>query len=58
MFAFFNPELQFKDIESSITIKLLDLFSELGGFKFVITLVSKRIEREGKAKYDTFYSNS
>ena len=31
----FNPELQFKDIESTIKNKLRDLLSELRGFKFV-----------------------
>ena len=34
--------------------------SELKGFKFVTTLVSefKKIESDGKTKYNTFYSNS
>ena len=35
----FNPELQVKDIESSIKSKLIDLLPELKGFTFVKILV-------------------
>ena len=34
---YFNPELQLKDKESAIARKLIDLLSELRGFKFVAT---------------------
>ena len=36
---YFNPELQLTDTESATTNKLIDLLSELRGFKFVTTLV-------------------
>ena len=50
----FNPELQLK---SPIKNNLKKLVSELRGFKFVTTLVLefKKVEREDKIKYDTFY---
>ena len=35
----FNPELQLKDTESTIKSKLIDLFTQLKGFKLVTTLV-------------------
>ena len=35
----FNPELQLKDTESAIKSKLIELLSQLRGFKFVTTLV-------------------
>ena len=35
----FNPKLQLKDAESAIKNQLIDLLSELKGFKFVTTLV-------------------
>ena len=56
----FNPELQLNDTESVITNKLIDLLSELKGFKFVTTIVleSKKIERDDKTKYDTFFLNT
>ena len=56
----FNPELQLEDIESAIKSKLIDLLTQLKGFKFVTTLllVFKKIESEDKTKYDTFYSHS
>ena len=56
----FNPELQLKDTQSAIKSKLIDLLTQLQGFKFVKTLVLvfKKIESEDKKKYDTFYSNS
>ena len=37
----FNPELLLKDTESAIKSKLVDLLSQLKGFKFVTTLVLK-----------------
>ena len=38
----------------------MDLLTRLKALKFVTTLVLvfKKIESEGKIKYDTFYSNS
>ena len=56
----FNPELQLKDTESAIKSKILGLLSELGGFKFVATLVwvFKKIESENKTKYNDFYRSS
>ena len=55
-----NPELQLKDTEPVIKSKLIDLLTELKGFKFVATLVLelKKIQSDDKTKYDTFYSNS
>ena len=52
----FNPELQLKDTESTIKSKLIDVLTQLKGFKFVATLVLvfKKIESEDKTKYDTF----
>ena len=40
--------------------KLIELLTQLKGFKFVstIVLVYKKREKEDKAKYDNFYSNS
>ena len=35
----FNPELQIKDTESAIRSNLIELFTQLKGFKFVTTLV-------------------
>ena len=57
---FFNPELQLKDTDSAIKNKLIDLLSELKGFKFVTKLafVFRKIESEDKTKYGTSYSNS
>ena len=51
---FFNPELQLKITESAIKRKLIDLLTQLNGFKFVTTLVLvfKKIESEDKTKYD------
>ena len=56
---FFDPELQLKDTEFAIKIKLKKILSELKGFKFVTTLVLvfKKIKSEDKTKYNTFYSN-
>ena len=40
--------------------KLIDLLTELRGFKFVKTLVLefKKLENDDKTKYSTFYLNS
>ena len=56
----FNPELQLKDTESTIKIKLIELLTQLKVFKFVTTLalVFKKIESKNKTKYNTFYSSS
>ena len=47
-------------IKTAIKSKLIDLLTQLKGFKFVTTLVLvfKKVESEDKTKYDTFYSNS
>ena len=52
--------MQLKDIQSAIKRTLIDLLTQLKGFKFVTTLVLvfKKIEREDKTKYDTFYSDA
>ena len=57
---YFNLELQLRDTDSVIKSKLIHLFSELKGIKFVKTLVLvfKKKEREDAAKYDNFYSSS
>ena len=54
-----NPKPQLKDTESVIKSKLINLLSELRGFKFATTLalMFKKIESEEKTKNDTFYSN-
>ena len=56
----FNPELQFIDIDSAIESKLIELLTQLKGFKFVTTLVLvfKKIESGDKTKYVNFYSSS
>ena len=56
----FNPELQLIDTESTIESELIELSTQLKGFKFVtiLVLVFKKIESEDKIKYDTFYSSS
>ena len=53
---YFDPELQFKDTESKIKSKLINLLSKSRGFKSVTTLVFvfKKIETEDKTKYDIF----
>ena len=38
----FDPELQFKDTESAIKSKLIQLLTQLKGFKFVAALFLKR----------------
>ena len=54
---FFNSKLQLKDAESAIKSKLIELLTQLRGFKFVATLVLvfKKIDSEDKTKYDSFY---
>ena len=49
---YFNPEIQFKDIESVIKSKIRQLLPQLKSFKFVTTLVLvfKKIEREDKTQ--------
>ena len=46
--------------ESAIKSKLIDLLTQLKGFKFAtaLVLVFKRIDSEDKTKYDTIYSHS
>ena len=43
----FNPELQLKDTESAIKSKLIDLLTQLKGFKFVtkLVLLFKKMQR-------------
>ena len=49
---YFNPELQHKDIESTIKNKLKKLLTELRGFKFETTLVLvfKNVESDDKTQ--------
>ena len=56
----FYSELEIKDTECAIKSKLIDLLTQLKGFKFARILFSvfKKIENEDKTKYDNFYSNS
>ena len=56
----FKPELQLKDTDHAIKIKLIEWLTQLQGFEFVKTLVLmfKKIESEDKTKYDNFYSSS
>ena len=48
----FNPELQLKDIKTTIENKLKKLLAELRGFKFVtaLVLVFKKIKSDDKTK--------
>ena len=48
------------EVESAIKNKLIDLLSELRGFKFVKTslLELKKLRVIAETKYSTFYSNS
>ena len=57
---YFNPELKLKDTESAIKSKLIELLTQLKGFKFVaiLCLVFKHIDSKNKTKYDNFYSSS
>ena len=56
----FDPELQLKDVESAIRNILIDLLSELRGFKFMTTLALEfeTIENDDKTIYNACYSNS
>ena len=53
----FNPELQLQDTESAFKSKLIELLTQLKGFKFVTTFVLafEKIESEDKTKYYSFY---
>ena len=60
---YFNPELQLKDYESAIKSRLIELLTQLRGFKFVTTLQRykisiQKIENKNKTKYDNFCSRS
>ena len=59
IFNYFNHQLQFKDTEHAIRNNLIDLLTELKGFKFVKILVSKfkKVENCDQTKYSIFYSN-
>ena len=56
----FNSELQLKDAKSAIKSKLIELLTQLKGFKFVTTLVLvfEKMESEDKTKFDHFYLSS
>ena len=55
----FNPELQLKATESAIKSKLINLLTQLNGFKWITTLalVFKKMESDDKIEYDTFHLN-
>ena len=53
-----NPELQLKDIESSIKNELIDLLSILRRFKFVTMSVLEFKKQKMMNIYSIFYSNS
>ena len=57
---YFNLQLQLNDTESAIKNKVIDLLSEIKGFKFLTMLVLefKKIHCDDKTPYSTFYSNS
>ena len=56
----FNPKQQPNDTESAIKSKLIELLSELRGFRFVtrLVLVLKQTESKDKTKHDNFRSSS
>ena len=56
----FNTKQQLKDTESAIRNSLIDLLSELRGFKLVITLVLefKKLGSDDEIKCSSFNSNS
>ena len=56
----FNPELQLNNAEFAIKNKLINLLSQLRGFKLVTGLVleCRKIENYNETKDTTFYSNS
>ena len=47
----FNPELQLKDTESVIESKVIELLTQLKGFKFVTTLVLVFNNSESKKQF-------
>ena len=47
----FNPELQLKETESAIKSKLIELLTQLKGFKFVTTLVLMFRKTESEDKF-------
>ena len=53
----FNPELHLKDTEAAIKNKLIDLLSELTGFKFVTKLVIKFLKSYNATKYTKSRNN-
>ena len=55
-----SSELKFKDSASAIKSKLIELLTQLKGFKFATTLVLvlKNIESEDKIKHENLYSSS
>ena len=57
---YFNPELQLNNAESASKNILIDLLSQLRGFKFVIALALEfqKIKGDDETKYSAFYSNS
>ena len=56
----FNPELELKDTESAIKSKLIEVCSEIRGFRFetALVLMFKKIESKDETKYENFYSSS
>ena len=56
----FNPELELKDTESAIKSKLIEVCSEIRGFRFEteLVLMFKKIESKDETKYENFYSSS
>lgn len=56
---YFNPELQLNNAESASKNILIDLLSQLRGFKFVIALALEfKKKDDDETKYSAFYSNS
>ena len=56
---YFNPELQLNNAESASKNILIDLLSQLRGFKFVIALALEfKKKGDDETKYSAFYSNS
>ena len=53
----FNPELQLKNTESAIKGNLIELLTQLKGFKFVTILVLKKIEKKIESKDKTKNDN-
>ena len=55
---YFNPELQLNNAESASKNILIDLLSQLRGFKFVIALALEfKKKGDDETKYSAFYSN-